>query len=123
MMYKLKEMLGSRKVLLLILGIIYGLLTVFKEHLGLSLNPEAVVSTMAVIIVYIFGEATADLKRIQKNWYPGNKWKEPQFWLSVIGSILPVLSALGVNIPVTEINGILTGIIGLIFSRKNRKLK
>jgi hypothetical protein len=123
MMDKLKALLGSRKVLLLVLGILYSLLTIFKEQLGFSLiNPEALVTTLAVICVYIFGEATADMKRQQKSWFPGNKWKEPQFWLSIIGSILPVFTAVGFDIPVTEINGILAGVIGLIFSQKVRKL-
>jgi amino acid transporter len=124
MMDKLKALLGSRKVIMLILGIIYSLLTIFKEQLGFTMiDPEALVTTLAVICVYIFGEATADMKRQQKAWFPSNKWKEPQFWIGVIGAILPVITAtLGIDIPVAEINGILTGVIGFIFSRKVKKL-
>lgn len=119
MMERLKAMFGSRKVILFILGIIYALLTVFREQFGFAVvNPQAVVMTLAVICVYIFGEASADLKRQKKKWFPPNKWKEPQFWLAIIGSILPVLTAVGTNIPVDAINGIIAGIIGLIYKRK-----
>ena len=119
MMDKLKEMLGSRKVLLLILGVIYALLTVFKEQVGFSLDPESVVTTLAVICVYIFGEARADMARIMKSMGPGSKWKEPQFWLSLIGSFLPVIAAIGIKIPVGTINTLLALIIGIIFKKKS----
>jgi len=121
MMDKLKQMLGSRKVIMIILGVLYALLTVFKEQLGIAIDADAVVTALAVICVYIFGEAKADMAKMQKSIVAGSgtKWKEPTFWLSLVGSVLPVVSTV-VNIPVATVNTVIGVLVGFLFKKKSK---
>lgn len=120
-MDKLKQMLGSRKVIMIILGVLYALLTVFKEQLGFAIDADAVVTALAVICVYIFGEAKADMAKMQKSIAAGSgtKWKEPTFWLSLVGSVLPVVSTV-VNIPVATVNTVIGVLVGFLFKKKSK---
>lgn len=124
MIEKLKELLGnlkSRKVILLVLGVVYTLLTFFKDEVGISLDPEAVVTTMAVIVVYIFGEFKLDMKKI--TGLIGSKWADPKFWMAILGALLPVFAAVfGLNIPVKIITGMLAAVVGLLFKRKSMQI-
>jgi len=121
MMDKLKQMLGSRKVIMIILGVLYALLTVFKEQLGFAIDADAVVTALAVICVYIFGEAKADMAKMQRSIAAGSgtKWKEPTFWLSLVGSVLPVVSTV-VNIPVATVNTVIGVLVGFLFKKKSK---
>ncbi len=124
-MEKIKSMLGNlkqRKVIFLVLGLIYGLLTIFRDIAGLALNPAAIVSTLAVIVIYIFSEGKLDFKRVQKRLFTGNKWWEPQFLMTAFSAFLPLLSAMGINIPVETVNGLVAVAVGLLFKRQNQKL-
>lgn len=118
-MEKVKELLKSRKVLLLIAGIIYAALTFLKDQIGISLDPTAVVGTMAMIVIYLFGEARNDMARVKAKIVQEGKWKDPKFWISLAGAFIPVINeALVLSLPVEIINTLLATILALLFKAK-----
>ncbi len=118
-MEKLKELLKSRKVLLLIAGIIYAVLTFLKDQVGISLNPAAVVGTLAMIAIYLFGEARNDMVRVKQKIFQEAKWKDPKFWMALVGVFIPVITEfVALPLPVEIINTVLAGILGLLFKVK-----
>jgi hypothetical protein len=118
-MEKLKELLKSRKVLLLICGIVYALLTFFKNQVGISLNPGAVTAAMAMIAIYLFGEGKNDMARVKSKIFQEGKWKDPKFWVTLVGAFLPIITdVIGLPLPVEIIDTLLAAILGLLFKAK-----
>jgi arginine exporter protein ArgO len=118
-MKKLKELLKSRKALLLIAGIVYAVLTFLKDQVGISLDPAAVVGTLAMIAIYLFGEARADMARVKQKIFQEAKWKDPKFWMALVGVLIPVISEfITFPLPVEIINTVLAAILGLLFKVK-----
>ncbi len=119
MLEKLRNMLGSRKVLFLVLGIVLVALNQLQESFGLTLDANAVVMSVAVVLVYIFGEGQNDLKRMKSQI---GKFRDPAFWIGLTGGLIPVVNtAFDLDIPVAIVNTALTFLLGLIFRKRSKE--
>jgi len=104
-----------RKTLMAVLGIIGAILAFFQQQFGLSIDSTAVIGSIGIILAYIFFEAKLDFRRIQKGIA---KFKDPKFWIALIGVILTALNGfLGWNLPVEIILGIVTVLLSWLFGK------
>jgi hypothetical protein len=103
----------SRKTIFTVLAVIGSVLTVFAQTLGLSIDPTAVLAGVASVLLYVFGEAKADLAKISQP----DKWKDPKMYLAAISAGLAGLAAAGVELPISPelIIAVLTAIMGILF--------
>lgn len=116
---KILEQFKSRKVISIVMGILYTLLTYFKDEIGLAIDPTAMLMGVAVLALYIFGEAKSDLKKAKTS----GKWTDPKFWLSMIGAALPIATTVvgvGAKLPVKEVTGIIGTVVGFLFKKKKK---
>lgn len=113
-----------RKTLILAITILTAIISFFQDQFSLSINAAAVGATALAVIVYIFGEFKNDIQRVKLKLFQEGKWKDPAFWIAFLSSILPVLNAeLKLNLPVELIISVLTGVITIIFAKRNKELK
>ena len=106
----------SRKTIFAILGVLGAVLGFIGKEFGLSIDPSAVIATLVVAMVYIFGEAKVDLSRLRQQ---AHKWTDPKFITALAMTILvQVNSAFGLNLPIELIIGILTVILGVLFKKE-----
>jgi len=105
----------SRKTIFAILGVVGAVFGFVAKEFGLSIDPNSVIASLVVAMVYIFGEAKVDLSRLRVQ---ANKWSDPKFIISLAMFILAqVNSSFGLNLPIELIIGILTVILGVIFKK------
>ena len=112
----------SRKTIFTILAVIGSVLTVFASTFGLTINPTVVLAAVASVLIYVFGEAKADLAKLgaQKD-----KWKDPKMWIAAVAASLAALTEAGVNLPISPelIIAVLTAIMGVLFKTDARLAK
>ena len=126
-MENLKEVLKnfkSRKVILLVVGIITAIMTFMQKTVGVSMDATAALSGLVVVVAYLFGEGKMDFKRVKTGIVQGGKWKDSAFWTSLAASLLPVFNeALGINIPVEMVNSVIAIVIGFVFSKRAKNVE
>ena len=107
----------SRKTLALIIAVFGAILGVFATTFGLAINQTAVLTGVAALAVYIFGEAKADIRRIGTQ---ADKFKDPKFLISIISAIIAALAGAGLTLPISPeaIIAVLTVIVGILFKVK-----
>ena len=112
-----------RKTLMLIVALLGAGLAFLQTEAGLVINASAAAASALAVVVYLFGEAKNDLARIKQKIFQEGKWRDPAFWISLVAAFLPILnSSLSLNIPVETIIGILTALVGIIFTKRSREL-
>jgi len=105
----------SRKTLFAVLGVLGAVFGFIAKEFGLSMDPNSIIATLVVAIVYIFGEAKIDLERMRRQ---AHKWSDPKFLIALALFILgQVNSTFGLNLPIELIIGILTIFLGIIFKK------
>ncbi len=104
----------SRKTIFTVLAVVGSFLAVFAETLGLSISPTVVLAGVASILVYVFGEAKADIAAISQQV---SKLKDPKTWLAAIAAAIVALTEAGVQLPISPelIIAFLTAIMGILF--------
>ena len=106
----------TRKFLLVLVAVIGAALTFLKAQFGLSIDATAVVGAITLIVVYVFGEAKADMARLKAQ---ANKWGDPKFLATFLGAIIvPVVEAFGLTLPTEIIQAVLAAIVALLFKLK-----
>lgn len=103
----------SKTTVFTILAIVGAVLTVFAKALGLAIDPAAVLTGVASILVYVFGALKTDLAGLNQ---PG-VWSDPKVWIAAVTALLTGLAAAGVVLPISNeiIVTILTVILGFLF--------
>ena len=105
----------SRKTLLSVLAVFGALAAFFGEQFGLVLDSTAILAAVTGILVYVFFEAKADLKRIGEQI---GKFKDPKFLIALASTILVAISeAFGLDIPVEAIVAVLTLVMSVLFGK------
>jgi len=106
----------SRKTIGFIVAIVGGILALFQQTFGITLDPLAIAAGLGAILTYIFFEAKLDLAALAAQ--PG-KWKDPKFWITAVSVILAAIEAtFAVGIPVEVIVSILTVLVGMLFGKQ-----
>ena len=105
----------SRKNLFLILGAIGAVLGFFAQEFGLTIDPVAVIGSIIIALVYIFGEGKADIQRIGTQL---GKFKDPKFWIAFITFLIGYVNqAFGWNLPTEVIIVVVSLILGILFKK------
>lgn len=106
-----------RKWIMVALGVAGALGAVISTEFGLTVQLGAVVMGLGAVLVYVFGEAKADLGRLSAQQA---KWADPKFWVSMVSVAVAALGTAGVNLPLSPelIVTILTFIVGILFKEK-----
>jgi hypothetical protein len=105
----------SRKSLFAILGVLGAALGFIAQEFGLSIDPSAVIGSIIIALVYIFGEFKADIKRIGSQL---GKFKDPKFLIALFAAILGYANqAFSLNLPIEIIIGFLTLLLGILFKK------
>lgn len=102
----------SRKTIFTVLAVLGAVGAVISTEIGLTVNLGAVIAGIAGIVVYVFGEAKADIAALGQT----AKWRDPKFWITVITAAIAAL-AQEVTLPIdpTIIIAVLTAIVGFLF--------
>lgn len=110
----------SRKTILSVLAVLGAAGAVISAHFGLSVNLGAVIAGIAGIVVYILGEAKADIILVGQK----DKWTDPKFWITMVTAVVTAL-AQEITLPVDPsiIIAVLTAIVGLLFKSEVAKRK
>jgi hypothetical protein len=105
----------SRKTIFSVLAVLGAAAAVVSTEFGLSVNLGAVVAGIAGIVVYILGEAKADIAKLGQS----GKWTDPKFWITMVTAIVTAL-AQEVALPISPeiIIAVLTAIVGLLFKKE-----
>ena len=113
----------SRKTIFTVLAVIGSILTVFASTLGLTINPTVVLAGVAAVLVYVFGEAKADLAKIGSQDGLA-KIKDPKTWLAAISAGLVALTEAGVALPISPelIIAFLTALMAALFKFGDQRL-
>jgi hypothetical protein len=109
----------SRKTIAVVVAIIGAVLGILVSEFGLSINAIALAATLGSILVWVFGEAKADLAKIGAQI---GKFKDPKFLLTIVSAIIGALGTAGVNMPISPeiIIAVLTAIVGILFKADSR---
>jgi membrane associated rhomboid family serine protease len=107
----------SRKTILTVTAVIGAILVVITKTFGLALNAMGFVVGLTAVLLYVFLEGKADIKKLSDQ---ATKWKDPKFWLTVISAVLGALATSGVPLPVSPeiIIAVLTAIVGVLFGKQ-----
>jgi hypothetical protein len=100
-----------------VMAVLAAILGVFKTTFGLSLDVTALLAGITGVLVYVYGEAKADMARARAQ---AGKWTDPKFWLTIVTAVVTALATAGVALPVSPevIVAILTAIVGILFKVK-----
>jgi hypothetical protein len=112
----------SRKTIILIVAILVSIFGFLKTDFKLEGNPAEAVGAIGVALLYVFGQAKLDIKRAWATIGDNQKFRDPAFWIAMIGVIIaPINEVLGANIPVEAIQGfaaiIVPILIGVLFKK------
>jgi len=112
----------SRKTIAVFVAVIGAILGVLVTTFGLSIDATVLATGLAAVLVWVFGEAKADLAKIGAQV---GRFKDPKFWLMIINAIITALGTAGVIPPVLaeSIIAVLTLIIGVLFKTDLRLAK
>ncbi len=107
----------SRKWIFTVLAVLGAVGAVVSTEFGLTVQLGAVVAGLAAVLVYVFGEAKADLDKLAAQV---DKWKDPKFWITLLSAVIAALGQAGVVLPISPemIIAILTAIVGILFRAK-----
>ena len=109
----------SRKTIAVVVAVVGAILGIVVSAFGLSINAVALAATLGSILVWVFGEAKADLAKFGAQV---GRFKDPKFLLTIVSAIVGALGTTGVNLPVSPevIIAILTTIVGILFKADRR---
>jgi len=104
----------SRKWLFVLVAVVGAITAFLSREFGLSPTFGPAAAGLVAVVVYIFNEAKADLRRIKAQ---AGKFKDPKFLITLISAIVAALGSSGVNLPVSPevIIAVLTAIVGVLF--------
>jgi uncharacterized membrane protein len=107
----------SRKSLTTVLAVVAAILGVFGTTFGLTLDSAAIMAAVGAILVYVFFEGKADIRKISD---ASTKFKDPKFWITIVSAIIGALGSAGLQLPISPevIISILTVIVGILFKVK-----
>jgi len=107
-----------RKWLMVLLAALGSVGALVSTEFGLTVQLGSVVAGLGVALVYVFGEARADMARIKEGVTAG-KLKDPKFWLAFAGAVIAGLGSAGMNLPVSPeiISAVLAVILGALFKK------
>jgi hypothetical protein len=112
----------SRKTIAVFVAVIGAILGVMASTFELSINATVLAVGIAGVLVWVFGEAKADLAKIGAQI---GRFKDPKFLLTMINAIVTALGTAEV-IPAVlaeSIIAVLTLIIGILFKTDQRLAK
>lgn len=106
-----------RKWMMVILGVLGATGAVVSAEFGLTVQLGAVIAGLGAILVYVFGEAKADLARFDAQ---KDKFKDPKFWISILSAVVAALAQV-INLPLDPaiIIAVLTVIVGALFKKQS----
>lgn len=112
----------SRKTIAVFVAVLGAIVGVLVSTFGLSIDATVLATGLAGILVWVFGEAKADLAKIGGQ---SGRFKDPKFWLAVISAVVTALGTAGVIPPALaeSIIAVLTLIIGFLFKADPRLAK
>lgn len=104
----------SRKTFVFVLGLLTAIGAFIANQAGIDLDISAIGIALIGIISYLQFQAKADIKKIQQL----NKWRDPKFWSQIIAIALAQIDGFfKLGLPLAEVSGILTVIIGSVFGK------
>lgn len=115
-----------RKIITFVVALLTALATVLQDQLGITIGLTAAMASLAALLVYIFGEAKNDLKRIIASATQGGKWTDPTFWGAMLAGVLPVINAtfkLGLSPEfITAIVSVVIAVLGAVFAKRQKSI-
>lgn len=109
----------SRKTIAVVVAVIGAVLGIMVSEFGLSINAVALAAGLASVLVWVFGEAKADIAKVGAQI---GRFKDPKFLLTIVSAIIGALGTAGVSLPISPeiIIAVLTAIVGILFKADPR---
>jgi len=115
-----------RKIVTLIVAGGAVVLAYFRDKFGLQgLQIEQVLIALVPALIFLAFEAKADILRIKEALaQQSHKWRDGKFWGGLLTVLVPYLNeALGWNLPVEVITGIVGVLVSLFFGKTISDIK
>jgi len=110
--------LKSRKTIFAIIGILGAVFGFVAKEFGLTIDPAAVLGTVVIALIYIFGEGKLDLERFKTQ---ANRFADPKFLVALFTVIITQLNTVfGWNLPIEFIVGVMSALLGIIFKIEHK---
>ncbi len=109
----------SRKTIIAVLGFLTAILVFLKAQFGLDVEVTGFVAAIGVVVTYLLFQAKMDIRKIGRQF---DKFKSKKFYLALASTLVPAINtALGLNIPVEIVVGVMGFIMTLIFGKEFKK--